>query len=93
MKLALTHIEALGVIAVRQSISRADFRALAEWLDCYQYVLPANRKLCNELVTRIVHLPTVTSARELFIAWLTIDLIESCLEYHQQERIIKWMIA
>lgn len=91
----LTCNEALGVVAIRYKMSRVTYRFLAEWLNCYSYVIPAERELSTFLMRKISYpvtvLGTTHSSSDWFKIWLLADLIECTLTKKEQERILSWM--
>lgn len=88
----LTCNEALGVIAIRYHLTLNDFKLLAEWLDCYNYVLPANRVLDTELIFHIAS-RTIRSPSDIFKLWLASDLLFSCFTLAEQKNILSWMLS
>jgi hypothetical protein len=91
MELTLT--EALVVVAIKYDLPAYEFRALANWLECDSYIVPAERSLNPQLVYEKVGYACsdILNASQLFKIWLMCDLIESTLTFKQQEKVITWM--
>lgn len=85
--------EAVAVAAIRGKLCSSEYKLLAEWLDCYDYVIPAERKLEPDMIDVIHDYLHVDSAKKLFRLWLIIDWIESCLTIKEQERILEWTLG
>lgn len=86
---------ALAWVAIRDTLPFTDYKLLAEWLDCYEYILPAARQLSPFIAGRLTDnlkvLGIKRTSRDLFTAWLLADLIESTLTLKEQGRLHVWM--
>lgn len=78
-------------LAVKYDSALSNYMLLAEWLGCYQYVLPADRKgmpfeLTGELAQRHFKIPS-----EVFRTWLLVDKAYINLTYEEQIEVGKWI--
>ncbi len=91
-KTKLTMYEALIVCYLNDTIDGPSISLLSVWLDCRQYILPADRietsngALCKALISR----SWCSSKQEVRKLWLALDLIESSLTIESQQRILAW---
>lgn len=58
------------------------YKRLCEWLNCFQYINPDDRKIVKELY-KLPHL-SQNRALELFAFALWLDCVESCLTPQEQ---------
>lgn len=95
MPINLCLLEALTITTIKHRRSFSDHRLLAEWLDCYQYVMPADRKLDDELAADIYLYATNTPhrlrARDVFHGWLLAELVETTCTLQNQRNILSWL--
>lgn len=87
--LKLTLREAVTYTTIEDSRCFADHKLLCEWLDCYQYIVPSNRKLDSNIIELVMAGRSI--AHEIFIAALICDLVESTLTLNEQYRITSWI--
>ena len=73
--------------AIRHNISFTDFKTLAEFLECYNYVLPDDRGLLFDVTAYLVK-GHGGSKQKIFQAWLNADLIETCLTEKMQHKLL-----
>jgi hypothetical protein len=64
------HINLLAV-TIRYQLPLTTFRALADWLECYSYEFPRDRRLLFRPAV------TITNSSDLFKQWLLADIV-SC---------------
>jgi len=93
---------ALAWVAIRDTLPFTDYKLLAEWLDCYQYVLPDNREIEEDFfITLFRWLDYITYEKFIagrtqgksfiFKTWYYGDLAMSTLTPAEQLGVAKWM--
>lgn len=82
--------EAVGIVAIKYSIPFQEFKQLSEWLDCYEYRLPADRVLNSELVLHAAS-ENIKAPVDVFKMWLVSDILYTCFSYGSQERMLLWL--
>ena len=88
--MALSCIEVCIVLAIKHKLRYLEFRLLAEWLDCYNPIMPANRMLLKELPK--ILLPSATTSTEYYIAWELADIISTNCTIENQRNIL-WKLT
>lgn len=68
----------LTIAAITNKLSYSDYRVLAEWLECYQYVLP------NDRVLKCIPIINITCSLDALKLWLLCDLIQSTMTGTEQ---------
>lgn len=86
----LTLKESLAVLAYKQSILENKYRVLAEWLDCYDYILPADRTL-NHSALSIQ--PSSESTSKVYTLYMFTVLLESHYTSQEQSNIIRYLLC
>lgn len=89
--LPITLHEAVVCKALQSNLSFSEYKLLAEWLECYNYVLPAKRSLESKFVALWVDKDTFNSSLGVYKLWMICNIIESCLPSINQLRILSWM--
>lgn len=84
----LTISEALTVLSYKQSLTFSSYRTLAEWLDCYAYILPADQ----ELRESALYIPPVNRFREAYISLWAFHLqLQNHCTQEEQSNIIRYI--
>ena len=78
----------LMVPVLKYSINYVDFRRIAEWLGCYQYVLPAKRVLNQKLYLAIVAMNPTYSSQSIYSWYCRVNILETNCSQELQERIL-----
>jgi hypothetical protein len=67
----------LAALAYECRLTTLTFKALAEWLDCYQYILPDNRRLLQVEVI-------FDDAMDVYNLWQWMRMVECSLTIDEQ---------
>lgn len=81
--------ESVLIKVLEYNINYPDYRLLAEWLGCYQYIPADSRKLHIPLVNKLIE--SIQTSTDLFIVWLLSDIIVTSYTEHSQKRILSWI--
>jgi hypothetical protein len=68
----------LVLATTKHKLAYHNYKLLAEWLDCYQYVLP------NERVLRVTPKIKITCSLDALQVWQLCDLYNSTLKPYEQ---------
>lgn len=84
--------ESIVFVALKYDLSFNEYKLLADWLECYNYVLPAERGLINSFVmswqSEVFETPT-----QIYKLWMKSNLIYTTLTPAKQRRIMSWLIT
>lgn len=86
----LTVRESLAILSYKQSLSFPTYRALAEFLDCYQYILPADRTLNHSALSVS---PSPLSAHKVYCLYQFTILLENHYTSAEQSNIIRYILC
>lgn len=89
MSVTLELDEAVVFVALKKNLSFNEYKLLADWLDCYNYVLPANRELSIVFVNTIIGFYP-KSPTEIYKTWMKANLVNTTLTLVKQLKIISW---
>lgn len=82
--------EGLGIQVTRGRLNPTEYKRIAEWLNCYTYIIPSERRLHRNLVEGVLYYNNIYTSSMLFKFWLIFDCIETCFNLTEQERILKY---
>lgn len=83
--------EAIVFVALKHNLSFNEYKLMAEWLDCYNYVLPVSRGLHDSFVTWWKDSDVFDSPTDIYKLWMKSNLIYTTLMPHQQRKLLSWM--
>lgn len=89
MPITLELDESIVFVALKHNLSFNEYKLLAEWLDCYNYVLPADRALHTAFIRYMT--PRFYTSTDVFKLWMKANIIESTLTWHKQGRLLSWI--
>lgn len=86
----LTLQEAVVVKSLECNLSFSEYKLLAEWLDAYNYVLPANRGLDPNYIALLSGDTPLINTLEVYKLWMKCNIIETTLTVAQQIKVNQW---
>lgn len=91
--IVLTLAESTVLSCVRANKSFSEYKLLAEWLDCYQYILPANQHLDYKWIHMLAgtDCSKINSTTDIHMVWWKCLIVENALSRNEQERILQWI--
>lgn len=80
--------ESLAILSYKNQLSLGNYRSLADWLDCYKYILPSDRVLNHSALS----IPPRTQYDILHLYHFTV-LLETCYTSSEQSNIIREILC
>lgn len=90
MSITLELDEAVVFVALKHNLTFNEYKLMAEWLDCYNYVLPLERGLSDKFIHCLCYYPPRTPT-DIYKTWMKSNIVYTTLTIAKQVKILSWL--